>query len=51
MGDPLIRIDLNLLNSKGYDTTTPIVFLSGQKVHKICDSQCVVLQRDVITII
>lgn len=51
MGDPLIRIDLNLLNSKGYDTTTPIVFLSGQRVHKISDSQCEVLQKDIITFI
>ena len=51
IGDPLIRIDFNLLKSKGYDTTTPIVFLSGQKVDKISDSKCGLLQRDIITII
>jgi glucose-specific phosphotransferase system IIA component len=50
IGDPLIKIDLNFIKNKGYDMTTPIVFLSGQKVVNVNTSLCKVLQRDIITI-
>ena len=49
IGDSLIRVDLNLLINKGYDTTTPIIFLSGQKVTTLNVKCCEVLQMDAIS--
>lgn len=49
MGDPLIKVDLTLIKEKGYDITTPVIFLSGQKA-KVNVSHCEALQKGIITI-
>jgi glucose-specific phosphotransferase system IIA component len=51
IGDPLIKVDLELIKKKGYDTTTPIIFLTGQKVSRIHAFQCDALQTDVVTFV
>ena len=48
IGDPLIKVDLKQIEKKGYDTTTPIIFLSGQKVIKLNMANCEALQTDIV---
>jgi glucose-specific phosphotransferase system IIA component len=51
IGDPLIKVDLVLIKNRGYDITTPIIFLSGQKVSKLLASHCEALQTDIVTLV
>lgn len=51
IGDPLIKVDLDLIKNKGYDTTTPIIFLSGQKVIKLNSASCEALQTDIVSFV
>lgn len=48
IGDPLIKVDLIQIKKKGYDTTTPIIFLSGQKVVRLNTEKCEALQTDIV---
>jgi len=51
IGDPLIKVDLALIKRHGYDITTPIIFLSGQKVVKLNSSFCEALQTDIVVFV
>jgi len=48
IGDPLIKVDLKLIKKRGYDLTTPIIFLSKEKVVSLNVSQCEALQSNIV---
>lgn len=45
-GDPIIQMNLKQLINEGYDMTTPIIFLSGQKLKEM-DSRSVQLKEPI----
>ena len=45
-GDPIIQMSLKQLINEGYDMTTPIIFLSGQKLKEM-DSRSVQLKEPI----
>lgn len=48
IGDPLIKVNLKLIKNRGYDITTPIIFLSKERILSLNVSQCEALQSDIV---
>lgn len=50
-GDLIASIDIDSLKNKGYDITTPVIFVSGEKVNILKNEKCLALQEDAIEVL
>lgn len=50
-GDLIASIDIDSLKNKGYDITTPVIFVSGEKVKILKNEKCLALQEDAIEVL